>query len=354
MVRMKALIAMLFLAASMSRAATQSPAVTADPPAAQAHVNKARALAGSQFEDSLFLCDPQGGMKIVAAALKGSDQWFAPIWVFDDLGYVGNEFVGVWVLRTSSGLILFDSGESTTQAQEHIVPGLKSLGLDPAAIRFVVVTHGHWDHYGGAKYLQETYGTRIAMSAQDWDLMERLSPGSIERAPMFGADRADRPPPRRDMIVHDGDRLTLGDKTVLLYITPGHTPGTVSALIPVSERGKAHLLSLLGGTAFPRTLEPTDTMGGLRAFSASVERLSRLSQEAGADGLINTHIFVDGSSLRLAAALARTDGQPNPFVLGKQAVVRYYAMFDECLKAAAERPMTPMDFSKLMPAGEPH
>ena len=164
---------------------------------------------------------------------------------------------------------------------------------------------------------------------------------------MFGADRADRPPPRRDRVIHDGDRLTLGDKTVVLYVTPGHTPGTLSALIPVTLRGEAHVLSLLGGTAFPRTLEPTDTMGGLRAFSRSVERLSKLSQKAGADGIINTHIFVDGSLERLAAAQARKVGEGTPFVIGRQAVVRYYAMFDECLKAAAERPLVPVDFSKF-------
>jgi hypothetical protein len=107
------------------------------------------------------------------------------------------------------------------------------------------------------------------------------------------------------------------------------------------------VLSLLGGTAFPTTLEPSDRNGGLRAFSASVERLSKLSQAAGADGVINTHIFVDGSTERLAAAHARKPGEATPFVIGTQAVVRYYAMFDECLKAAAERPLVPVDFSKF-------
>jgi metallo-beta-lactamase class B len=348
LVKLSALAAVLLLAANSSRAAT------AEPPAAAAHVDKARELAGSEFAHSLFLCDPQGTLTIASAALKGSDQWLPPTWAFDDLGYVGSAFVGVWVLRTSAGLILFDSGESTAEVQTHILPGLRQLGLDPAAIRFVVVTHGHWDHYGGAKYLQETYGSRIAMSAEDWDLMYRLPPGSIERAPMFGPDRADRPPPRRDMVIHDGEKLRLGDKTVVLYVTPGHTPGTLSALIPVKEGGTPHLLSLLGGTAFPRTLEPTSTMGGLRAFSASVERLSKLSQGAGADGIINTHIFVDGSLERLEAAHARKAGEANPFVLGKEAVKRYYAMFDECLEAAAERPVTPLDLPKFMSGSEAH
>jgi hypothetical protein len=60
-----------------------------------------------------------------------------------------------------------------------------------------------------------------------------------------------------------------------------------------------------------------------------------------------THIFVDGSLERLREAHVHQDGQPNSFLLGTNAVVRYYCMFDECLKAAAERPLTPMDIKAL-------
>jgi metallo-beta-lactamase class B len=327
-------------------------ALATDTEAAQGHVDLARALAGQQFEHSLFLCDPDGIKTVVVAAVEGSGHWLPPTRVFDDFYYVGNEFVGVWVLRTSAGLILFDATGSMADARDHLIPGLKALGLDPASIRDVVVTHGHWDHYGGAKYLQDTFGSRIALSAEDWTLMNDMSVGSIERAPTFGADRSDRPPPHKDIVVHDGQKLTLGHTTVRLFVTPGHTPGTLSALIPVHEGGKQYLISLLGGTAFPRTLEPTREMGGLLAFSTSVERLSKLSQAAGAVGVINTHIFVDGSLERLREAHVRQGGQPNSFLLGTNAVVRYYGMFDECLKAAAERPLTPMDIKALSQSAE--
>jgi hypothetical protein len=63
---------------------------------------------------------------------------------------------------------------------------------------------------------------------------------------------------------------------------------------------------------------------------------------------------VDGSTQRLAAAHARKAGEANPFVLGRQAVTRYYAMFDECLKAAAERPAVAVDLSKFMSGSEAH
>lgn len=327
----------MLLATSLLTIAAAPQATREDPPKAAEHVRKARALAGQQFANSLFLCEPQGGDVVVRAALEGSDQWITPAPVFDDLYYIGNRFVGVWVLRTSEGLILFDALQSEEEARERLVRGLRLLGLDPASIRYVVVTHGHWDHYGGAKYLQDTFGARVALSAADWRLMEASPPGSLIRAPMWG-ERKDRPPPRRDMVIRDGDEIRLGGKTVKLFETPGHSPGTISALIPVQEGRRRHVMSLLGGTAFPPTLAASETTGGLNSFSASVERLAKVSKVAGADGLINTHIFVDGSAERLVAAQRRTSRGRNPFVLGSGAVQRYYAMFNECLKAAAARP----------------
>jgi hypothetical protein len=98
------------------------------------------------------------------------------------------------------------------------------------------------------------------------------------------------------------------------------------------------MLSLLGGTAFPPTREPTATMAGLDAFKVSVHRLAALSAQGHAEGLINTHIFVDGSDERLALTGRRGAGTANPFLLGEAAVQRYYAMFEACLDAAAKRP----------------
>ena len=84
----------------------------------------------------------------------------------------------------------------------------------------MLVSHGHLDHVGGAKLLQERFGARVLLTAADWDLLER-----------------DNPPwkPRRDMEIADGQKLTLGDTTLTMYFTPGHTNGTVSTLIPLRD-----------------------------------------------------------------------------------------------------------------------
>ena len=307
-------------------------------PSVESEVARARRLAGSLFADSLFLCEANNP-RIADMLVKGP-VWFPPLKAFDNLWYIGNDFVGAWVLNTGEGLILIDALQSEAEVREHLEPGLRALGFEPSAIRYVLVTHGHWDHYGGAKYLQERYGARIGLSQADWNLMETSPPGSLARAPYFGKDTADRPPPRRDMVIAHGQKLRLGDSELTLYLTPGHSPGTVSMLVPVREGGQRYMLSLLGGTAFPRTLEGDGLMGGLNDFDRSVARLSELSRRAGAVGTINTHVFVDGSDKKLAK-IALGKGGANPFIMGSARVTRYYAMFRACLGAAKLRPLDP-------------
>jgi metallo-beta-lactamase class B len=308
----------------------QAQAATSDSPAVLDHVAKATRLAGDDLTTPLFLCRADSGSVVRQALDEGSSQWLPPTRLFDNLSYVGNRFVGVLALKTSDGLILFDSSSSPEEAEHHLVPGLIALGLDPKTIRYVIVTHGHWDHFGGAAWLQKTYGARIGLSRADWDMVER------EPADAPGSDG--HAAPRRDLIVEDGQILKLGDTTVRLYVTPGHTPGAVSAVLPASENGRPHVLSLLGSVAFPPGLQPTPTTGGLLAYDRSVQRFADISRKAGADAIFNTHVFADGGLVRLAAAQDRPSGRPNPFLIGADATARYYGLFDECLKAAIARP----------------
>jgi len=310
----------------------------ADPPAAVEHVRLATALAKDDLTTPLFLCRADSVDVVRKALATGASKWVEPTRVFDDLYYVGNEFVGVFVLRTSAGLILFDSSSSADDAAQHLVPGLQKLGLKPADIKYVVVTHGHWDHFGGAAYLQQQFGARIALGAPDWDL--------VEKAPADALEVKDHPVPRHDIAITDGQQITLGKTTVTLYLTPGHTPGTVSAIVPVTEGANHYTLSLYGSVAFPPSLEPTDRTGGLRKYDTSVQRFGEVSRSAGATGILNTHVFAEGGLARLAAARARVPGQPNPFLIGADATSRYYGILHECLQAAEARPQVATDWTK--------
>src|SRR5438128_314822 len=152
-----------------------------------------------------------------AQATLARDNWHAePVKVFDNLYFVGQTEYSAWAVTTSDGIILIDTIYDYS-VEDEVVGGLRKLGLDPATIKYAIVSHGHSDHSGGAKYLQDHFGTRIILSKDDWDLL----------------DRSNGTKPKRDMVATDGQKLTLGDTTVTMYITPGHTAGTISSLITV-------------------------------------------------------------------------------------------------------------------------
>jgi metallo-beta-lactamase class B len=139
-----------------------------------------------------------------------------PVKVFDNLYFVGEKEYSAWAVNTSDGIILIDTIWHYSVADE-VEGGLRKLGLDPARLKYAIVSHAHIDHIGGAQYLQEKFGTRIILSEVDWQLAETST-----RLPSK---------PKRDMIAYDGQKLTLGDATITMYLTPGHTLGTISTLV---------------------------------------------------------------------------------------------------------------------------
>src|SRR5437899_311560 len=168
----------------------------------------AAAKAAAQ-EDLLGLFDRVCGSLTPAAQQAGRgapaaqttlarDNWHAePVKVFDNLYFVGQTEYSAWAVTTSAGIILVDTIYDYS-VEDEVVGGLRKLGLDPATIKYAIVSHGHGDHSGGAKYLQDHFGTRIILSADDWNLL----------------DRSNGTKPKRDMVATDGQKLTLGDTTI--------------------------------------------------------------------------------------------------------------------------------------------
>jgi metallo-beta-lactamase class B len=248
----------------------------------------------------------------------GRPEWYAePVKVFDNLYYVGQTEYSAWAVTTSEGIVIIDPIFDYS-VEAEIVEGLRKVGLDPADIRYVIVSHGHSDHAGGARLLQDRFGARVILAAEDWDLLERTG--------------GDWPKPRRDIEAGDGYELRLGETTLVLHATPGHTPGTISTLIPVFDNGRRHTAALVGGTAF-------NFMGGgedarwFREYIASAERFQRLAADAGADVILSNHTRYDGSTTKLSALRGRGPGDPHPYVVGAESVSRYLTVAAECARA---------------------
>ncbi len=326
--RIRLLLALAVLAvAGVAIAQTQM----ADPPAAARHVAAAELLAGNDLKAVAegYLCRSPAGAGLylapyLATLLAGTDE-VQTFQAFDDLYYIGLKFVGTWVLVTDQGLILFDAMFNEEQARDVVVAGLQQLGLDPSHLKHIVVTHAHGDHNGGADFLQREYGARVWLSAIDWDYQEehRNDP-PMKPFESIWPDAL----PQRDGVAEDGGILELGGKTVQFVVTPGHTPGTLSAVISVDDGGIRRYVTLWGGTAMPQG------NAAVLGMHASLLRLWKAGQDAGAEGVISTHAFVEDSFGR--AQLERTHGS-NPFNLGKDGFNRMMGIHSECILAQAAR-----------------
>jgi len=241
-----------------------------------------------------------------------------PVKVFDNLYFVGEKEYSAWAVDTSDGIILIDTIWHYAVADE-VEGGLRKLGLDPARLKYAIVSHAHIDHIGGAKYLQEKFGTRIILSEVDWQLAETST-----RLPSK---------PKRDIIAYDGEKLTLGDTTITMYLTPGHTLGTISTLVPVRDGGRMHLAAEWGGTGF----NFEHSRARFETYAASAQRFGAIVAEAGADVHIANHTNQDNSHVKMAALEKRKAGDPHPYVVGTDSIRRYLQVAEECARVGALR-----------------
>lgn len=327
--------AALAAVAAFIQGCAQAPVAGASAPSdasVASHVAAATRSAGSDLGALLALCKPAPSTRPAQAELDKSltaliDKPAPPPGkAFDNLYFVGADWVSAWALKTSDGIILIDALNTQMEAAALIEGGMRKLGLDPAQIKYVVVTHGHGDHYGGAPYLAQKYGARVVMSEADWTMTETR----LEFAtPIWGA-----PPKRgpRDLSVKDGDRLTLGDTTVTLYLTPGHTMGTLSPVFDVRAGGQVHRAMLWGGTSF----NFGNDVPRLGSYIDATRRMGTLAQAQKIDVLVSNHSGFDGSQAKLAALRQQPAGA-NPFVLGTPTVQRALNVMGECAQAQRDR-----------------
>ena len=327
-----ALLAILAIAAGMSGAGALAETT---PDTVDSHLIAAKTAAGFDFTGTLArLCIAPPVVSAIRDAAPGPaesrDKWFIePAKVFDNLYFVGSKVHSSWALTTSQGIILIDT-LFTYNSEEEIVGGLKKLGLDPATVKYVIISHAHGDHVGGAKMMQDRFGSRIVMGGADWESIERSVNGYPEGKP------------RRDIVAADGQKITLGDASVTMVTTPGHTPGTLSLLFAVKDNGRSINVAYSGGTAFnfPWTVENFNT------YIRSQRKMAEAAARANATILMSNHTEFDSAVPKIKAIAARQPGEPHPFELGAEAVARYFKVSDECAQAARLRLMQPAPKSK--------
>jgi len=320
-----------------SALAQQAPAKRDFDAEAQAAVQSAKTAAGFEFLGTLVRTCllPQSGGEDASdnapgyianpASAPARDTWYAePAKVFDNLYFVGGRIHSSWALTTSEGIILIDT-IYPYNSEELVVGGMRKLGLDPGKIKYLLVSHAHADHIGGAEMLQARYRTRVVMGGPDWDLVAKHP------------NRYKTMAPKRDIVATDGMKITLGDTTVTIWLTPGHTPGTMSYTFPVLDRGKRVDVAYSGGTAFNFVNNTPDP--GIRNFQTYIDSQRHMAAKAAATGatvLLSNHSEFDNAYNKTRMLAGRGNG-PHPYEIGADWIQRYFQVMQGCARSAQIR-----------------
>lgn len=173
-----------------------------------------------------------------------SKYYMKPFRILGDLYYVGDTRVCVHLLDTHDGLILFDSGFPHTV--HMLVQAIWEAGFDPHDIRYIIHSHGHYDHFGAANDFRELYGCKILLSAADAAMLrENPATSLLEHCPCPVAEN-----PVPDVELADGDVIRLGDVAIRCVLVPSHTPGTMAFFFDVKEGEKTYHVGYYGGVGF--------------------------------------------------------------------------------------------------------
>jgi metallo-beta-lactamase class B len=245
-----------------------------------------------------------------------ASNYLEPKRAFDDLYWMGTPSRSTWALTSSAGIILYDT-QSVYDAEDVIVGGLKKLGLDPAKVKYVIISHAHENEVGGAKLMQERYGAHIVMGGGDWDMVDQ----SINGFP--------NGKPKRDIVATDGMKITVGDRTVTIYLMPGHTPGTVSGIFQVHDRGQPLTAAYSGGTEF----NFVNDVPHFDTYLASERKFAAIAATAGATIIMGNQSQFDGAAVKLRMLAGRRPSEAHPLDVGAAAVARYFKIEDECAQA---------------------
>lgn len=164
-----------------------------------------------------------------------------PVKILGNLYFVGTQPASTHIIDTGEGLIMLDSGYR--QTLHLVIQHMWELGLNPKELKYIVHTHGHIDHMAATAALVKMTGAKTCIGRADRDYVN----GKLNLTYATEYDMVFDEPFEPDVLLDDGDTLSLGNTVIKCIATPGHTEGCMSFLFDVTEDGKTYRVGLHGG-----------------------------------------------------------------------------------------------------------
>lgn len=166
-----------------------------------------------------------------------------PFPITDQIYYVGNAWVGAYLIDTGDGLILLDT--TTAETSYLLLHSIYRLGYRPEQIKLILLSHAHVDHFGSAQFMKELSHAKIYLSKEDEAFRHDPVASAVGRIPGINFREYDFDV---DDYYDDSRRIALGTVEIQTMLTPGHTPGTTSFFIKAPDKsGKMLTAAMHGG-----------------------------------------------------------------------------------------------------------
>lgn len=166
--------------------------------------------------------------------------YLPPVKIFGNLYFVGTCPASTHIIDTGDGLIMLDSGYQ--HSLYIVLHNMYKLGLDPANLKYILHTHGHIDHMGASPALVNLFGCKTFLGAPDKDYVNGVLP--LSWAKELGLELI---PMEADVLLNDGDKITLGNTEITAIASPGHTPGAMTYVFDVTDGKETYRAALHGG-----------------------------------------------------------------------------------------------------------
>lgn len=239
--------------------------------------------------------------------------YFTHALIFDDLLIVAQKETNCFVLKTTKGLIIIDAIWPCEEAFNAIISAIKEVGWKPEEIKKLVLTHGHVDHTGCGKWIVNAFHAKTYLSKRD-DIFWEKEPAKKNRPETWKDYNI-------DVYVKDGDIITLGDKTIYVYGTPGHTPGGLSFIFNVTENNNIYQAALWGGSNPPRNLPDIVT------YMKSLDYFMEHAENKNVEIALSNHAGLDNGMERIVYSQKRMSYMPNIYLIGQSGFRKYCQVF---------------------------